>query len=79
MSLLARTSIVSAATLASRVMGFARDAATAAVLGVGPVADALAAAMALPLLARRLLAEGAFNLAFIPALARTANGAGGNR
>lgn len=70
MSLLARTSLVSAATLVSRVLGFARDAATAAVLGVGPVADALAAAMALPLLARRLLAEGAFNLAFIPALAR---------
>lgn len=76
MSLLARTSIVSAATLASRVLGFARDAATAAVLGVGPVADALAAAMALPLLARRLLAEGAFNLAFIPALARTREAAG---
>ncbi|MFG1347945.1 lipid II flippase MurJ [Xanthobacter autotrophicus DSM 431] len=70
MSLLARTSIVSAATLASRVLGFVRDAATAAVLGVGPVADALVAALALPLLARRLLAEGAFNLAFIPALAR---------
>lgn len=75
MSLLARTSLVSAATLGSRVLGFARDAATAAVLGVGPVADALAAAMALPLLARRLLAEGAFNLAFIPALA-SASGAG---
>lgn len=68
--LAARTSWVSAATLASRVMGFARDAATAALLGVGPVADALTAALALPLLARRLLAEGAFNLAFIPALAR---------
>ncbi len=76
MSLLARTSIVSAATLVSRVLGFARDAATAAVLGVGPVADALAAAMALPLLARRLLAEGAFNLAFIPALARTGEATG---
>ena len=70
MSLLARTSIVSAATLLSRVLGFVRDAATAAVLGAGPVADALVAALALPLLARRLLAEGAFNLAFIPALAR---------
>lgn len=68
--LLARTSIVSAATLASRVLGFVRDAATAAVLGAGPVADALVAALALPLLARRLLAEGAFNLAFIPALAQ---------
>ncbi|MEP9354010.1 murein biosynthesis integral membrane protein MurJ [Xanthobacter sp. KR7-65] len=70
MSLLRRTSIVSAATLASRVLGFVRDAATAAVLGAGPVADALVAALALPLLARRLLAEGAFNLAFIPALSR---------
>lgn len=72
MSLLARTSIVTAATLASRALGFARDAATAAVLGAGPVADGLVAAMALPLLARRLLAEGAFNLAFIPALAQAA-------
>lgn len=69
MSLLARTSIVSAATLSSRVLGFVRDAATAAVLGAGPTADALVAALALPLLARRLLSEGAFNLAFIPALA----------
>lgn len=70
MSLLARTSIVSAATLASRVLGFARDAAIAAVLGAGPRADALMAALSLPLLARRLLAEGAFNLAFVPALFR---------
>lgn len=70
MSLLVRTSLVSAATLGSRVLGFVRDAATAAVLGAGPVADALVAALALPLLARRLLAEGAFNLAFIPALAQ---------
>ncbi|MFG1479692.1 murein biosynthesis integral membrane protein MurJ [Xanthobacter sp. V4C-4] len=69
-TLAARTSVVSAATLASRVLGFVRDAATAAILGVGPVADALTAALSLPLLARRLLAEGAFNLAFIPALAR---------
>ncbi|MFG1242538.1 lipid II flippase MurJ [Xanthobacter sp. V7C-4] len=70
MSLLARTSIVSAATLSSRVLGFVRDAATAAVLGTGASADALVAALALPLLARRLLSEGAFNLAFIPALAQ---------
>ena len=77
MSLLARTSLVSGATLVSRVAGFVRDAATAAVLGVGPVADALAAALSFSLLARRLLAEGTFNLAFIPALARAPAGAGG--
>ncbi|MFH1557581.1 MAG: lipid II flippase MurJ [Pseudomonadota bacterium] len=69
MSLLARTSTVTAATLGSRVMGFARDAGTAAVLGAGPAADALMAALSLPLLARRLLAEGAFNAAFLPGLA----------
>lgn len=77
MSLLGRTSVVSAATLSSRVLGFARDAATAAILGAGPVADALTAALALPLLARRLLAEGAFNLALIPALARAEREAAG--
>ncbi|MDI4656193.1 murein biosynthesis integral membrane protein MurJ [Xanthobacter autotrophicus] len=77
MSLLARTSIVSAATLSSRVLGFVRDAATAAVLGTGPAADALVAALALPLLARRLLSEGAFNLAFIPALAHAEGGGEG--
>lgn len=69
MSLFARTSTVTAATLGSRVMGFARDAGTAAVLGAGPAADALMAALSLPLLARRLLAEGAFNAAFLPGLA----------
>lgn len=77
MSLLARASIVTAATLASRVLGFARDAATAAVLGAGPLADALMAALSLPLLARRLLSEGAFNLAFIPALFRAREDGGG--
>lgn len=68
-SLIARTSAVSAATLGSRVLGFARDVGTAAVLGAGPLADALMAALSLPLLARRLLADGAFNGAMLPALA----------
>lgn len=74
-SLLARTSRVTGATLVSRVAGFVRDAATAAVLGVGPVADALAAALSFSLLARRVLAEGTFNLAFIPALAASGDAA----
>ncbi len=68
-SLIARTSTVSAATLGSRLFGFARDIGTAAVLGAGPLADALMASLSLPLLARRLLAEGAFNAALLPALA----------
>ncbi|WP_127090474.1 murein biosynthesis integral membrane protein MurJ [Aquabacter cavernae] len=69
-SLIAKTSAVSAATLGSRVLGFARDVGTAAVLGAGPLADALMAALSLPLLARRLLADGAFNAAMLPALAK---------
>lgn len=69
-SLIARTSAVSAATLGSRVLGFARDVGTAAILGAGPLADALMAALSLPLLARRLLAEGALNAALLPALAK---------
>lgn len=69
-TLIARTSAVSAATLGSRLLGFARDIGTAAILGAGPLADALMAALSLPLLARRLLAEGAFNTALLPALAK---------
>lgn len=75
-SSLGRASIVTAATLGSRVLGFARDAGTAAILGAGPLADALMAALALPLLARRLLAEGAFNAALIPALSRASGPSG---
>jgi len=53
-------------TLLSRIAGFARDALMAAVLGVGPVADAFNAAFRFPNLFRRLFAEGAFNTAFVP-------------
>ena len=53
-------------TLLSRVAGFFRDALMAAVLGVGPVADAFNAAFRFPNLFRRLFAEGAFNAAFVP-------------
>lgn len=53
-------------TLVSRVFGFVRDALMAAVLGVGPAADAFYAAFRFPNLFRRLFAEGAFNTAFVP-------------
>lgn len=53
-------------TLVSRVFGFVRDAMMAAVLGVGPAADAFYAAFRFPNLFRRLFAEGAFNTAFVP-------------
>mgnify|MGYP003643860086 CR=1 FL=1 len=53
-------------TLLSRIAGFARDALMAAVLGIGPAADAFNAAFRFPNLFRRLFAEGAFNTAFVP-------------
>jgi putative peptidoglycan lipid II flippase len=56
-------------TLASRVLGFARDILIAAILGTGPVADAFFVALRLPNLFRRLFGEGAFNAAFVPSIA----------
>ncbi|MBO0710711.1 MAG: murein biosynthesis integral membrane protein MurJ [Acetobacteraceae bacterium] len=56
-------------TMASRVLGFARDMLIAAMLGTGPVSDAFFVALKLPNLFRRLFGEGAFNAAFVPAFA----------
>jgi len=54
-------------TMASRILGFARDMLIAAMLGTGPIADAFFVALRLPNLFRRLFGEGAFNAAFVPA------------
>src|SRR6185436_3844390 len=61
---------VSSGTLASRLLGFARDSMIAALLGAGPVADAFLAAFQLVNVARRLLSEGALNAALVPAWLR---------
>src|SRR5277367_2251066 len=61
---------VSTGTLASRLLGFARDAMIAALLGAGPVADAFLAAFQLVNVVRRLLTEGALNNALVPAWLR---------
>jgi putative peptidoglycan lipid II flippase len=61
---------VSAGTLASRLLGFARDAMVAALLGAGPVADAFLVAFQLVNVIRRLLSEGALNAALVPAWLR---------
>lgn len=58
-------------TMASRVLGFARDMFIAARLGAGPIADCFFVALKLPNLFRRLFGEGAFNAAFVPAFAGT--------
>jgi putative peptidoglycan lipid II flippase len=57
-------------TLVSRVTGFVRDVVIAAVMGVGPVADAFVVALRLPNHFRAIFGEGAFNAAFVPAYAR---------
>ncbi|MBI2460356.1 MAG: murein biosynthesis integral membrane protein MurJ [Candidatus Rokubacteria bacterium] len=58
--------VVSLATLASRVLGFARDMVVAQAFGAGPITDAFFVAFRIPNLLRRLLAEGALSTAFIP-------------
>ncbi|MDG1129225.1 murein biosynthesis integral membrane protein MurJ [Rhodobacteraceae bacterium EhC02] len=53
-------------TLASRVLGFVRDAMILAYLGTGPAYEAFVVAFRLPNMFRRFFAEGAFNMAFVP-------------
>src|SRR3954453_8248130 len=67
---------VSTGTLASRLLGFARDAMVAALLGAGPVADAFLGAFQLTNVIRRLLTEGALNAALVPAWLRAHDTAG---
>jgi putative peptidoglycan lipid II flippase len=76
MSLVAKFASVGSATMASRVLGFVREALIGAALGAGPVADAFYAAFGFPNLFRRLFAEGAFNSAFIPLFAKEIEGGG---
>ena len=61
---------VSTGTLASRMLGFLRDAMIAALLGTGVVADAFLLAFQFINVARRMLAEGALNSALVPGYLR---------
>src|SRR5690606_40172207 len=76
MSLVAKFASVGSATMASRMLGFVREALIAAALGVGPVTDAFYAAFRFPNLFRRLFAEGAFNTAFVPLFSKELEGGG---
>jgi putative peptidoglycan lipid II flippase len=67
---------ISSGTLASRLLGFARDALTAALLGAGPVADAFLMAFQLINVIRRMLSEGALNAALVPVWMRLRDGSG---
>ncbi len=59
-------SIVAVATFLSRILGFLRDMAFAAVFGATMTADAFYVAFRIPNLLRELLAEGSMSAAFIP-------------
>ncbi len=64
-------------TAISRVFGFVRDMLLARVLGAGLAADAFQLAFTLPNTFRRLFAEGAFSVAFVPMYSRELHGEGG--
>lgn len=64
--LLKSTGVVSAMTLLSRLLGFLRDVIFAHVFGAGAATDAFFVAFKIPNFMRRLFAEGAFSLAFVP-------------
>jgi putative peptidoglycan lipid II flippase len=57
---------IGSATLASRVLGFARDMVVALAFGAGGVTDAFFVAFRIPNMLRRLLGEGALSTAVIP-------------
>lgn len=70
MKLIKAMATVAGLTGLSRVAGFVRDILTAAILGAGPVADAFFVALKLPNFFRRVTAEGAFSVSFVPLYSR---------
>jgi putative peptidoglycan lipid II flippase len=74
-SLVKNVGTIGGLTAVSRVFGFARDMITARVLGAGLAADAWQLAFILPNTFRRLFAEGAFSVAFVPMYSRALHGA----
>ncbi len=73
-ALIKHTSTIAGFTVISRIFGFARDMLLARVLGAGLAADAYQLAFTLPNTFRRLFAEGAFSVAFVPMYSRKLNG-----
>ncbi len=68
-SLLKSIASVGSMTMLSRILGFIRDIIIARLFGAGIAADAFFVAFKIPNFMRRLFAEGAFSLAFVPVLA----------
>src|SRR5688572_10398305 len=76
-SLVKNVGTIGGLTAVSRVFGFARDMLLARVLGAGLAADAWQLAFTLPNTFRRLFAEGAFSVAFVPMYSRDLHREGG--
>jgi putative peptidoglycan lipid II flippase len=76
-ALIKNTSTIAGFTVISRIFGFARDMILARVLGAGLAADAYQLAFTLPNTFRRLFAEGAFSVAFVPMYSRKLAGGEG--
>ncbi len=66
--LLRSGAVISAMTMISRVLGLVRDAVVGHYFQTGGATDAFFVAFRIPNLLRRLFAEGAFSLAFVPVL-----------
>lgn len=69
MSLVKSSATIGFFTLLSRITGFVRDVIMANLIGASWLSDAFFVAFKLPNFFRRLFAEGAFNVAFIPSFA----------
>ncbi|MBK1693616.1 murein biosynthesis integral membrane protein MurJ [Chromatium weissei] len=67
-SLITALTTVGGNTLLSRVLGFVRDLVIARVFGADAGTDAFFVAFKIPNFMRRLFAEGAFSMAFVPVL-----------
>ena len=68
--------VMSVATLASRLLGIARDTVLARTFGAGATMDAFIVAFRVPNLLRDLFAEGAMTAAFVPTFTRTLHARG---
>ena len=75
-SLVKNVGTIGGLTAVSRVFGFIRDMLLSRVLGAGLAADAWQLAFTLPNTFRRLFAEGAFSVAFVPMYTRRLHGDG---
>ena len=69
-SITKKASVVSLLTIVSRISGFLRDTTISHIFGAQVMTDAFVVAFTIPNMFRRLLAEGALSIAFVPTFSR---------